>query len=86
DGTLGRFKQGIARFALEAKVPIIPVAIIGSNRVLPYGKKIPRPHQITVKIGKPIYFDNYYKEGYDRKIINEVTEKVRSEILAIYKN
>lgn len=85
DGTLGRFKQGIARFALEAKAPIIPVVIIGSNRVLPYGKKIPRPHQITVKIGKPIYFDNYYKEGYDRKIINEVTERVRNKILAIYR-
>ena len=85
NGTLGRFKQGIARFALEAKVPIIPVAIIGSNRVLPYGKKIPRPHKITVKIGKPIYFDNYYKEWYNRKIINEVTERVRNEILAIYR-
>ena len=85
DGTLGRFKRGIARFALEAKVPIIPVAIIGSNRVLPYGKKIPRPHQITVKIGKPIYFDNYYEKGYGRKIINEVTKRVRNEILAIYR-
>jgi 1-acyl-sn-glycerol-3-phosphate acyltransferase len=84
DGTLGRFKQGIAKFALKAKVPIIPVAIIGSNQVLPFGKKIPKPHQVTVKFGKPIYFNNY-NEGCDKKIMNEVTERVRNEILAIYR-
>jgi len=82
NGTLARFKQGVARLALEAKVPIIPVAIIGSNRVLPLGKKIPVPHRVTVKFGKPIYF-NRNEEGYDRKIINQVTERVRREILAL---
>jgi len=85
NGTIGFFKHGFAYLSLKAKVPIIPTAIIGSNRVLPYGKKIPRPYQITVKIGKPIYFDNYYKKEYDRKIINEITERVRNEILAIYR-
>ena len=82
DGTLGRFKQGAARLVLEAKVPIIPVAIIGSNRVLPLGKKIPRPHQVTVKFGKPIYFDSY-EEGYDRERAKEVTENVKNEILTM---
>ncbi|MDW7679749.1 MAG: lysophospholipid acyltransferase family protein [bacterium] len=82
NGTLGRFKQGVARLALEAKVPIIPVAIIGSNRVLPLGKRIPRPHRVIVKFGEPIYFDSY-EEGYDRKIKNEVTENVRNEILEL---
>jgi len=85
NGTLGPFKRGLAILALKAKVPVAPVAIIGSNQVLPYGKKIPRPHQITVKIGKPIYFDNYYTKEYDRKNINDITEIVRNEILAIYK-
>jgi len=82
DGTLGRFKQGVARLALEARVPIIPVAIIGSNRVLPLGKKIPRPHQVTVKFGEPIYFDSYV-EGYNKKILKDITEKVRNEVVVL---
>lgn len=82
NGTLGRFKSGVARLALEAKVPIIPVAIIGSNRLLPLGKRIPRPHRVIVKFGKPIYF-NRNEEGYDRKIMNEVTDRVRNEILTM---
>ena len=82
DGTMKRFKHGAAKLALEAKVPIIPVAIIGSNHVLPYGRKIPRPHQVTVRFGKPIYFKNY-EQDYDRKTMNEVTERVRNEILTM---
>ena len=82
NGTLARFKQGFVRLALEAKVPIIPVAIIGSNRVLPLGRKIPRPHQVIVKFGKPIYFESY-EEGYDREITKEITENVRNEILKL---
>ncbi|MBU4444226.1 MAG: 1-acyl-sn-glycerol-3-phosphate acyltransferase [Candidatus Marinimicrobia bacterium] len=85
NGTIGFFKHGFAYLSLKAKVPIIPTAIIGSNRVLPYGKKIPRPYQITVKIGKPIYFDSYYDREYDLEIINEVTNIVRNEIIAIYR-
>lgn len=80
NGTLGRFKSGVARLALEAKVPVIPVAIIGSNRLLPLGKRIPRPHRVVVKFGKPIYVDNY-EQGYNQKVMTELTEKVKQQII-----
>ena len=83
NGIIGFFKHGFAYLSLKTKVPIIPVAIIGSNHVLPYGKKFPRPYQITVKIGKPIYLDSYYDREYDLEIINKITNIVRNEILAI---
>lgn len=80
NGTLGRFKSGVARLAIEAKVPIIPVAIIGSNRLLPLGKKIPRPHRVIVKFGKPIYVDNY-EQGSNHKLMIDLTEKVKQQII-----
>ena len=82
DGKMGHFKHGIAKLALEAKVPIVPVAIIGSNRVLPLGRKIPRPHWVIVKFGKPIYLKNY-EQDYDRKIMKDITEKLRNEVMAL---
>src|SRR4249920_2037814 len=42
DGRLYKGKTGVARMALEAAVPVIPVAMIGTDLIQPIGKKIPR--------------------------------------------
>jgi len=82
DEKMGQFKLGVAKLALETNVPIIPVAIIGSNRVLPLGNMIPRPHRVFVKFGQPIYVENY-EQGYDKRKLKEVTEKLRNEVLKL---
>ena len=38
----------------ELGVPIIPVSLDGSYRVLPSGKLIPRPHRLTLTIHPPL--------------------------------
>lgn len=43
DGELGDFKSTFAALALEMKVPVVPIAISGTYRALPRGKRIPRP-------------------------------------------
>jgi len=51
------FKQGTARMALEAGVPILPTIIWGSQRVSTYGRRkkiMQRPLPITVTIGEPL--------------------------------
>ncbi|NMC04820.1 MAG: 1-acyl-sn-glycerol-3-phosphate acyltransferase [Candidatus Lokiarchaeota archaeon] len=46
---------GAARLAIDGKVPIIPVGISGTDRILPKGAKMPNFNaKLTVKIGKPI--------------------------------
>ncbi|MBV8346477.1 MAG: 1-acyl-sn-glycerol-3-phosphate acyltransferase, partial [Mycolicibacterium sp.] len=56
DGRLYKGKTGLARLALETGVPVIPVAMIGTDVVNPAGRKMWRFGQVTVRIGKPLDF------------------------------
>jgi 1-acyl-sn-glycerol-3-phosphate acyltransferase len=54
DGRILPFKKGPFLLALEAKVPIIPVAIDGTGRVLPSGGFRLHRSEIRMKLGAPI--------------------------------
>ncbi len=54
DGRLYRGKTGVIRLALEARVPVIPVAMIGTDKVQPLGRLIPRIHRVAVRFGPPL--------------------------------
>ena len=54
DGTVGPFKGGALQLALEAGVPVVPVAIIGAGEVLPPSGFRVRPGGILVRFGAPI--------------------------------
>lgn len=47
--------EGAAYVAARGQVPIVPVGIGGSERVMPKGAKFIYPHKVRVIIGKPIY-------------------------------
>src|SRR5207302_2444422 len=53
DGRLYRGKTGIARMALEAGVPVIPVAMINTFDIQPPGKILPRIMRVGIRIGEP---------------------------------
>jgi 1-acyl-sn-glycerol-3-phosphate acyltransferase len=54
DGSLLPFKKGGFVLAIQAGVPVIPLAILGSREVLPKGSLTIRPGTITVRVGDPI--------------------------------
>jgi 1-acyl-sn-glycerol-3-phosphate acyltransferase len=54
DGRLGDFKAGGMQLAIKAGVPIVPVAIKGTHRVLPKGKLLVTPGEVTVRVGAPM--------------------------------
>jgi long-chain acyl-CoA synthetase len=54
DGTLQGFKKGVGILACELEIPVVPVWIEGTFRVLPVGARWPRVHQITVRFGEPV--------------------------------
>ncbi len=58
DGKVGPFKGGAFRAAIAAGVPIVPVAIEGSGRVMPPGGFAIRPGRIRLAFGDPISTDD----------------------------
>ena len=53
-GALSSFKKGGAAFAIDAGLPVVPVAVAGSERVVPKHSLIVLPGSITVAFGEPI--------------------------------
>lgn len=56
DGRLYRGRSGIGYLALNSGAPVIPVAMIGTRKMLPPGAPVPRPTRIEIRIGKPLEF------------------------------
>ncbi len=55
DGLLHRGHSGAAHLALNTGAPLVPIGIIGTDKLLPTGSGIIRPFQrVTIKIGEPI--------------------------------
>jgi 1-acyl-sn-glycerol-3-phosphate acyltransferase len=81
DGRLYRGKTGVARMALEAQVPIVPVAITGTFEALPYHKKLPKPGRVEVRFGKPLDFQRYYGTPADRFALRSATDEIMYEIM-----
>ncbi len=56
DGWLQRFRHGTSRLALEMKMPVVPIAIVGAYAAMPKGRSWPRKGRppIRVRYGRPI--------------------------------
>ena len=54
DGKLHAGRTGVAWLALAGHAPVVPVAVRGTDKVQPIGKRIPRLHRVEVHFGKPI--------------------------------
>lgn len=48
------FKEGAFYIAINSGVPVIPVALIGSEKILPFGSGTVSPGRVTLRIGDPI--------------------------------
>jgi len=83
DGRLYRGKTGIARMALEAKVPVIPLAVIGTDVVAPPGKIYGRYTRPGVRFGKPLDFSRYQGMEDDRYVLRSITDEIMYEIMEL---
>ena len=81
DGRLYRGRTGVARLALEAKVPVIPVAVIGTDVVAPPGRRFGRVHRPRVRFGRPLDFSRYEGMESDRYILRAITDEIMYEIM-----
>ena len=83
DGRLYRGKTGVARLALETKVPVVPVAVVGTDVVAPPGKKFGAFTRPVVRFGKPLDFSRYEGLENDRFILRSITDEIMYEIMRL---
>ncbi|MEV5128506.1 lysophospholipid acyltransferase family protein [Streptomyces decoyicus] len=84
DGRLYRGKPGgLARVALATGAPVIPVAMIDTEKVQPPGKVVPKMIRPGIRIGKPLDFTRYQGMEGDRFILRSVTDEVMYEIMKL---
>ncbi len=76
---------GVARIALQARAPVVPVYILNNKGMFPNLNLKPErlPKKILVKIGKPIYFEEYYGQENNREVTRLVTNKVIKAIRSL---
>lgn len=77
DGRLYRGKIGVAWLALKTGAPVLPVALRGTEKVLPLGAKVPRPAKIGITIGAPMRFEGDHAKARDRR---RVTDEIMAAI------
>lgn len=83
DGRLYRGKTGVARLALETGVPVIPVAVVGTDVVAPPGKKFGSFTRPIVRFGEPLDFSRYEGLENDRYILRSITDEIMYEIMKL---
>jgi 1-acyl-sn-glycerol-3-phosphate acyltransferase len=80
DAKLYRGRTGIARMVLEAKVPVLPVAMIDTEKVQPLGQKMPVVRRVGVVIGEPLDFSRFAGMEGERAVLRAVTDKIVYDI------
>jgi 1-acyl-sn-glycerol-3-phosphate acyltransferase len=83
DGRLYKGKTGLARLALQTGVPVIPVAMIGTNKVNPPGTSMLRFGKVTVRFGKPMDFSRFDGLAGNRFIERAVIDEVIYELMGL---
>lgn len=83
DGRMYRGRTGVARMVLEARVPVIPVAMIDTARIMPIGRRLPRLGRIGIVFGEPLDFSRFEGMEGDRFILRSITDEIMYELLAL---
>jgi 1-acyl-sn-glycerol-3-phosphate acyltransferase len=77
DGRLQTFKKGVFVMAIKAGVPILPISVSGSNKIMPKGKFVMRPGRVRITIHEAVP-----TEGRMPEELETVIGRVRQAILS----
>jgi 1-acyl-sn-glycerol-3-phosphate acyltransferase len=84
DGRLYRGKPGgLARIALATGAPVLPVAMIDTEKIQPPGKVVPKLMRPGIRIGEPLDFSRYRGMEADRFILRSITDEVMYAIMKL---
>jgi 1-acyl-sn-glycerol-3-phosphate acyltransferase len=83
DGRLYRGRTGVARLTLMTGAPVVPFAMVGTDKVQPGGKGMLRIAPVTVRFGAPLTFGRYEGMDRDRYVLRAVTDEVMSDVMEL---
>ncbi len=83
DGRLYRGRTGVGFLALTAKVPVVPVALTGTQDIQPVDARFPRLAKVSVTFGKPMNFTRRYAGVPQGRARREVTDEIMDAIAAL---
>src|SRR6185295_17091095 len=80
DGRLYRGRTGVGWLAMASGAPVVPVAMIGTDVVLPPGHTIPQLHRVGIRVGEPMTFDACLDKGPPARVRRAITDDVMKAI------
>lgn len=83
DGRLYRGRTGVARMVLEAGVPVVPVAMIGTAEVMPIGTRLPKVRRVGIVFGEALDFSRFEGMEGDRFVLRSVTDELVYDLRAL---
>ncbi|MEU9603836.1 lysophospholipid acyltransferase family protein [Streptomyces sp. NPDC048057] len=83
DGRLYRGRTGIARLTLMTGAPVVPFAVIGTDKLQPGGTGLPRPGRVAIRFGTAMEFSRYDGMHRDRYVLRAITDSVMAEVMVL---
>jgi len=83
DGRLYRGKTGVARMALTAGVPVIPVAMLNADEIQPPGRIRPKVMRARMLFGPPMDFSRFAGRAGDRMVERQITDEIMYELMTL---
>ena len=83
DGRLYRGRTGVAHLALTAGVPVVPVGLVGTDKLQPVGSRLPRRVPLTISFGTPIQVAGRFEGVPLGRARREVTDEIMNAIQAL---
>lgn len=80
NGRVRAFKSGAIRLAIKTRVPILPVYMSNTHRIMPPGAWLPQPAQITVKVGAPLDTAKMLADGLSE---DQIQSRVYDEVVRL---
>jgi len=82
DGRLYKGRTGVAWLALTTGAPVVPVGLIGTDKLQPVGSKVPRVRRVTVVFGEPIDVSRH-GSAESGKARRQATDEIMAAIHAL---
>ncbi len=80
DGRLYKGQTGLAWLALSTGAPVVPVALTGTGRILPPGRRLPSLNRVGVRFGEPVDLSPWEGRADKAKPRREATDAIMDAI------